>query len=245
MPTPTAGILLIGNELLSGKVRDENSFYLARKLTAMGIELRRVVLVSDELDEVVEALRDLLGRVDVVFTSGGIGPTHDDITMAAVAAALDRELTQLPDLEERARRIFGGTIGPPHLKMATVPEECELIESDELRWPVVLVDRVYVLAGVPKIFRRGFRAVRGRLTRGRPHHVASIFVTTDEWTLAPLLDATIAAHDDVAVGSYPDMDSASFRVRVTIEAAEPNSVAAAVRDLLSRVPQAEVVKVEE
>lgn len=245
MTRPSAAILLIGNELLSGKVRDENAYFLARELAANGVTLQRVVVVPDEQDEIIDALRDLLDRVDVVFTAGGIGPTHDDITMAAVGRALGRELVLVPELEARAREIFGDRLGPAHLKMAWVPQGCELVESDELRWPVVAVDRVYVLAGVPRILRRGFRAVRGRLTRGRPVQVASIYVTTDEWTLAPLLDATLAAHPTVQVGSYPDMETTEHKVRITLENEDSGVVRAAVENLLARLPASDVVRVEE
>jgi molybdenum cofactor synthesis domain-containing protein len=244
VPSPTAGVLLIGNELLSGKVRDENAYFLARELAAIGVRLQRVVVVPDERDEIIDALRDLLRRVDLVFTAGGIGPTHDDITMDAVARALDRDLVLDPGLEARAREIFGARLGPAHLKMAWVPRGCDLVQSDELRWPTVAVDRVYVLAGIPKILRRGFRAVQARISGGRPAQLASVYVTTDEWTLAPLLDATVTAHPQVQVGSYPDMESTEHKVRVTFEAADPAAVHAAVEGLLARIPPGEVVRVE-
>jgi molybdenum cofactor synthesis domain-containing protein len=240
---PTAGILLVGNELLYGKVRDENAYYLARELSALGISLRRVVVVPDEMDQVIEAFRDLLERVDVVVTSGGIGPTHDDITVEAISRALDRPLELIPDLEARAHTIFGCELGPAHLKMARVPRGCELIESERLRWPVIAMDQVYVLAGVPQILRRGFDAIRQRLPTGTIHQVASIYVSTDEWTLAPLLDATVAAYPRVEIGSYPVMGNPGYRIRVTLEATEAEQVRQAVQDLLGRIPTDQVLRV--
>ncbi len=242
---PTIGILLVGNELLSGKVRDENAYFLARELNSLGLDLRRVVLVPDERDDVIEGVLDLLERVDLVFTSGGIGPTHDDITVEAVAQALDRELELVPELADRARTIFGQDIGPAHLKMAHVPRGSELIESEQLRWPVIRTERVFVLAGVPEILRRGFDALRPHLPSGDPQYLASVYLTTDEWSLAPLLQATLESYPDVEVGSYPVFSNPDYRVRVTFEALDPHLVRDAQRDLVERLSPDHVVRVEE
>lgn len=246
MSRHTAGILLIGNELLSGKVADENAHFLSRELFAMGIEVRRVVVVPDETDEIVEALLDLRSRVDLVFTSGGIGPTHDDITVASVAKALDRPLEVDPALVERVKKFFGENLNDSHYKMATIPKDCTLVETERTRWPALAVDKVFVLAGVPKILHRSFGAIKekGLLPSGTPQHLTTIFVKTDEWTLAPILDQTLNAHPDVAIGSYPVLNEPIYRVRITIESTDASNVDAAAQFLIEGLPGKDVVRVE-
>lgn len=239
----TAGILLIGDELLSGKIADENSHFLSKELFALGIDVRRIVVVPDTTDEVVEALLELRRRTEYVFTSGGIGPTHDDITVAAVAKALSRPLVLDADLMEGAKKIFGSNLNDAHKKMALIPQGCTKVESERTRWPALAIDNVFVLAGVPKIFRRSFNAIKekGLLPLGAIKQVTTIYLLTDEWSLAPLLDQTIAAHPDVQIGSYPVLNDPTYRVRVTIEAISATTVEAAAKDLLDRLPLKDVV----
>jgi molybdenum cofactor synthesis domain-containing protein len=232
----TAALLVVGNELLSGKVRDQNAHLLATELFSMGVALRRIVVVPDEIGETVEALRDLLTRVDFVFTSGGIGPTHDDITVAAVAKALGRPLEEHPTLVRKARAIFGDRLGEEHRRMTRVPAGCTLVESEATRWPALVVDRVFVLAGVPEIFRRSLAAVRHLIPERPAALVASVYLLTDEWSLTPLLDRAVAAFPDVLIGSYPEIGNAEYRVRVTFEAVDRELVAEAVDYLVQALP---------
>jgi molybdenum cofactor synthesis domain-containing protein len=239
-----AAVLLVGNEILSGKVADENAGFLAQELTARGVVVRRIVVVPDDVPTIVEALVDLRARVDFVVTSGGIGPTHDDVTVEAVANALERPLERHPALVRRAREIFGEGLGGAHLKMATVPRGVTLVESERTRWPTMVVDDVYVLAGVPSILRRGFDAIRDLLPRREPRCVATVIVRTDEWALAPLLDGVVAGFPDVAVGSYPVLGQGrSFHVRVVVEGAARDRVAAAVAALVAVVPAGDLESV--
>jgi len=238
---PTAAILLIGNELLSGKVRDENAHFLAGELFARGLPLKRIVVVPDEIGTVADALCELLGRVDIVFTSGGIGPTHDDITVEAVARALERPLVSSKQLEQAARSVFGEKLDEAHLRMTRIPEGATLVESEETRFPVIAVERVYVLAGVPTIFRRGFRAVAPRLPRGAPKRLDNVYVRLDEWSLAPHLNRLVAAYPNVEIGSYPVMGESRYRVRITFEGTDTAAVEGAGRDLVSALPPEVVV----
>ncbi len=239
--------MLIGNELLSGKVSDENVGFLARELFARGIEVRRVLVVPDEVDQIVEALKDLRTRVDFVFTSGGIGPTHDDITVEAVSLALERPLERRQDLVERARKIFGADLNEAHLKMATVPRGVTLVESERTRWPAMVVDDVFILAGVPKILRRGYHAVSRLLPRNDALLVMTVIVGTDEWTLTPMLDTVVARFPDVQIGSYPvlgDGDGATFHVRLVFEGTNRERVEAAVDSLVELLPKEDLQHID-
>ena len=163
MTVSTAAALIIGNEILSGKTEDTNTPFLARELRALGVTLSRVVVVPDEEAVIRDEVRALSGGYDCVFTSGGVGPTHDDVTLRAVAAAFERELVTNPDLERAIREHFDVVRTPAAMRMAEVPAGAEMVYGDGLWIPVVLVDNVYVLPGLPPIFRKKVVALRDRL----------------------------------------------------------------------------------
>src|SRR6188768_2671040 len=145
----TAAALLIGNELLSGKIHEANLVELARTLRAAGVRLRKVVMVPDEMDVIVAELGALSESHDVVFTSGGVGPTHDDITIEAVAAAFGVRAVVDPGFETLLENVYGDRMTDGHRRMALVPEGAELVSHDDVRWPTVLMRNVWVLPGVP------------------------------------------------------------------------------------------------
>src|SRR5262245_5825986 len=141
-----AGIVVIGNEILSGKTVDSNSAFLARELRKLGVTLKRIAVIPDELDVIEDTIRYFHQQFDVVFTSGGVGPTHDDITIEGVARALGRQVIVHPVLEAKIREYLSGlTINSAHLKMAEVPEGAELLMEDQLRFPTIKVENIYVL----------------------------------------------------------------------------------------------------
>src|SRR5438034_1268018 len=149
----TAGIILIGNEILSGKIADVNAAYLCRELRQLGVDVRRISVVPDEVEliarEVVAQSRDF----DVVFTSGGVGPTHDDVTIEGVARAMGVPVVRHPELVALLERYYRDKVTDAALRMAEIPEGAELITGNGLRFPNVAMRNVYVLPGVPEIFR--------------------------------------------------------------------------------------------
>src|SRR5262249_53142037 len=153
----TAAALLIGNELLSGKIQEANLIELARTLRSLGVNLVRVVVLPDQ----VEILASELGRLrkdhDVVFTSGGVGPTHDDVTIAAVAQAFGVGVTADPGLVEQIRRAYGENCSDAHLRMALVPEGAVLRTSEDVTWPTPVVENVWILPGVPEDRKSGVK----------------------------------------------------------------------------------------
>src|SRR5436189_1651822 len=155
----TAGIILIGNEILSGKIADVNAAYLCRELRQLGVDVRRISVVPDEVEliarEVVAQSRDF----DVVFTSGGVGPTHDDVTIEGVARAMGVPVVRHPRLVATLERYYRDKVTDAALRMAEIPEGAELITGNGLRFPNVAMRNVYVLPGVPEIFRRKFDAM--------------------------------------------------------------------------------------
>jgi molybdenum cofactor synthesis domain-containing protein len=239
----TAAIVLIGNELLSGKIRDENASWLTGRLRALGVQLRRVVMIPDEPEIIVDELRRLAPTVDDVFTSGGVGPTHDDLTIESVAAAFGVSIVREPRLEAILRAHFGERLRPDHLRMADVPEGTELIEGGDIRWPVVHFRNLWILPGVPQIFRAKFDAIASRFRDGA-FFLRSVYLDADEGAVAPVL-RDLQARFGVEVGSYPRIDEADHRVRVTIEARAAAPVDAAAAALLAALPVEQVVRADD
>src|SRR5262245_59459598 len=148
-----AAALIIGNEILTGKIQETNMRELATELFQLGISLERVVICRDEVDTIAADLELLRRRHDVVFTTGGVGPTHDDVTHRAVAQCFGRRLVRSHELESLIRGALGDRCTEGHLLMADIPEGAKLISSKEVRWPTVLIENVFVLPGLPKVFR--------------------------------------------------------------------------------------------
>lgn len=230
----TAGIVIIGDEILSGKFVEENAAFLITELRALGVDLRRVVYVPDELDDIAATVRDLSARYDHVFTSGGVGPTHDDVTMEAIARAFATTIVRHPDLEARVRGYWGDRLAAPNLRLADVPDGAELVYGKDQVWPVVAYRNVYILPGVPALFRRKFVDIRDRF-RTETITVARVYVDAEEGTIAADLDAVVARHPGVKIGSYPRFSETDFRVMVTLEGRDPSEVAGAFALLVERL----------
>lgn len=238
----TAGIVLIGNELLSGKVVDANAAYLCRELRALGVDVRRVAIVPDEVEAIAAEVAAQSRAWDVVFTSGGVGPTHDDVTIAGVARALGVGVVRHPALVALLQRYYGDDLDESRLKMAEVPEGAELVAADALRFPAVAARNVYILPGVPEIFREKFEALRERF-RGEPFHLRTVFVRVGEGTLARYLNELLRDYPALLLGSYPELANPEYRVKVTLESRDAAYVEAALAALLRRLPPDAVVRV--
>ena len=238
-----AGILLIGNEILSGKITDANAAYLCRELRGLGVEVRRSTVVPDEVELIAAEVRAFSAEYDVVFTSGGVGPTHDDVTIEGVARALGVPVVREPRLVSLLERYAKGPLNEARLKMAEVPEGAELTAGGELVFPAIVVRNVYVLPGVPEIFRQKFDALKERF-RDTPFHLCCVYVNIGEGTLAEHLNAVLAAHPDLLLGSYPEFSNPEYKVKVTLESKDRRYLDDAVRDLLDRLPQVAVVRVD-
>lgn len=206
MANPTAAMLVIGDEILSGRTRDANMHHLAGKLTEVGIDLKEVRIVSDNETAIVSAVRTLSADYDHVFTSGGIGPTHDDITADCVAAAFGVSL----DVRQDARGILeahyarqGGTLNAARLRMARIPEGATLIENPVSAAPGFSLENVHVMAGVPAIFQAMVESLLPRLSGGTPILSETVRVERPEGEIALPLSQLAVEFDDLSFGSYP------------------------------------------
>jgi len=237
----TAGIVLVGNELLSGKIADTNAAYLCRELRSLGVDVRRVSMVPDEVTVIAQEVAVQSQSYDVVFTSGGVGPTHDDVTIEGVARAMGVGVVRHPRLVAILEAHYGSRLSDAHLKMAEVPEGAGLVGGEPVRFPTILMRNVYVLPGVPEIFRRKFEALRERF-RGEPIHLRSVFVRVGESLLAEHLNGLLAEFPRLMLGSYPEFANPEYKVKVTLESRDRAYLEDAVAAFLRRLPTGSLVK---
>jgi molybdenum cofactor synthesis domain-containing protein len=243
---PRAAVLLVGDELLSGKIRDENGWFLAKMMRRRGIALTEIRTVGDGVADIGRGLLELLARVPLVFTSGGVGPTHDDRTLRAIAEATARPLRRDPVIEAELRAYYGARITPEALTMADLPEGTVLRAGPG--WPALRLDlqapqpsRVYILPGVPPLLRaklERLEALPDELPRGQGWHLATLCTSVDESRLAAMLEAVLERFPGVEIGSYPrwtrgDDGRVGHHVRITFEGPTPDEVRVeAARDSL-------------
>jgi molybdenum cofactor synthesis domain-containing protein len=232
----TAGIVIIGDEILSGKFADENAAFLIGELRAIGVDLRRIAIIPDDEADIADTVVSFSDRFDHVFTSGGVGPTHDDVTMAGIARAFATEVIIEPRLEKVLRDYWGDAMPEANIRLAAVPKGCDLVGDDQ-RWPVARYRNVYILPGVPALFKRKFLSVKS-LLRATPVAERRIYCVGEEGALAPTVSQVDAEFDDVKIGSYPRFGEAGYKVILTLESASAERVAAAdarLRELLGEL----------
>jgi FAD synthetase len=239
----TAGLIVIGNEILSGKVVDTNSAFLAQQLRSLGVTLRRMLVIPDEVEVIGAEVRAMRTTVDVLFTSGGVGPTHDDVTIAGVARGLGRAVVRHPTLERTLRDHFGDALNDAHLKLAEVVEGTELEYHGNRSFPTFRVENIYVLPGIPEIFRDKVLALRPRFTSD-PFHLRIVYSRENESAIAVHLNRTLEQFPDLLLGSYPKLNDPEYLVRITLESKDLQYVERALAALLSLMPPSSVVRTE-
>ena len=231
----TAAALIIGNEILSGKIADTNTTLLAQALFDLGIELRRVVVCPDEIETIGNDLTELRAGHDLVFTSGGVGPTHDDVTIDGVAASFGRPVVRSVAVEKMIRHYYGDRTTDAHLRMANMPEGAEMIRSSEAPWPTVVIENVFVLPGVPEIFELKLADLHKRLDEGYGFHSQAVYTLCDEGEIANLLERIAEAFPGVMVGSYVKWRAEDYRTKLTFDGTDPDTVAKAADMLVAEL----------
>ncbi len=235
-PPRTAAALVIGDEILSGKVEEANVSALALALRGLGVLLRRVVVVMDDVDTIAHEVRELSSTHDWLFTSGGVGPTHDDVTVEAVAKAFGVAVVSAPEMEAMLRQHYKERCTEGHLRMALIPEGASLEVTQEVTWPTIRLKNTWLLPGIPEVFRMKLPVVLSHLGGGRPFVSHAAYVKMDEGELKPLLDRAVAAFPDVSVGSYPKWFDPSYKTKVTFDGRDEARVIAARDAFASWLP---------
>jgi molybdenum cofactor synthesis domain-containing protein len=239
----TAAIVVIGNEILSAKVADENGPWLSRELRSLGVEVRRIETVPDEVPLIVDSLRRALASAKWVFTSGGIGPTHDDVTIAAVAQCFARRVVADERILSSLRTHFGERLNAARRRLADIPEGSTIDWFPGSLFPVISVENVAVLPGPPVLFQEGFARIRERY-RTAPIFTRSLYFGVGEGSLAEHLDAAVAEFPSVSIGSYPRFDDADYRVKVTFDGRDQAEVRRAAAFVRTRVPPETILREE-
>lgn len=228
--TVTACVLIIGNEILSGKTQDANLRFMAEAFARLGIRLTEARVIRDEPDIIAAVVNECRERYTYVFTTGGIGPTHDDLTAAAVAKAFGVELVLD---EDAARRIGHGSrdLNAARLKMAMIPEGASLIDNPISQAPGFRIGNVFVMAGIPSIARAMFAAVEPELRGGDPILSESVDIFRREGDIAAPLDEIASRHTAVEIGSYPFSREGRFGASIVVRGTDAERIDAAMREI--------------
>lgn len=240
---PSAAILVIGNEVLSGKITDTNSPYLCRELRMLGVDVGRILTIPDDVDLIAREVQALSAAYDIVFTSGGIGPTHDDMTMDGIAAAFGLPLERNDSIVDRMERAQGKPLNASQLKMAMFPQGAQLVDAGDLWFPVAIVKNVHVFPGIPELLRKKFESIRERF-HGVPVLLKNVFVKRRESEIAHSLNELLVEFPELMLGSYPKIGEEMFHVLLTLESRDAGYLQRALDALLARLPGDSIYKVE-
>ncbi|SHI03087.1 competence/damage-inducible protein A [Marivita hallyeonensis] len=245
MANPTAAMLVIGDEILSGRTRDANMHFLAQELTKVGIDLREVRVVSDDRDAIVAALNALRATYDTVITSGGIGPTHDDITADCVAAAFGVKIDIRDDARDLLQAYYESTgkeFNDARKRMARIPDGATLIENPVSIAPGFTIGNVHVMAGVPSVFQAMVASVIPTLTGGAPMLSQTLRIDRGEGDIAGVLGEIANAFPDLSIGSYPFQQNGAYGSNVVVrgtDGAQIDEVMKRLSDTMLTLPDPE------
>lgn len=241
--TKTAGIIVIGNEILTGKVQDINSFYLTSELRALGITVIRISIIPDEVETIGIEAFSFSADYDYVFTTGGVGPTHDDVTMAGIADGFGVELVSNLSIKKALSEKYPYPLNRPMTKMTEVPEGAEAIFSDTMIFPIVIFRNIFVFPGIPEHLKKKFPFIRDRLRDGA-FYLKRIFLNTDESEIAEMLNSVVSRNSDVMIGSYPVTGDAVIKVLITLESRSGEALRDAFDELIKNLPVDNIVRTE-
>jgi molybdenum cofactor synthesis domain-containing protein len=240
----TAAIIIIGNEILSGRIQDTNSSYLSTELRGLGVDVRRVSVIPDDVEVIASEVRIMSESHDYVFTSGGIGPTHDDMTISGVARGFGLKTVVDQGILDFVRSKCGDRLSDVAARIAELPEGAEVIEVDGMNFPPVKVRNVYIFPGIPELLKKKFTAIKERFRSDRPFLMRKVYINIDECFVADHLDRVDGGFPDVMVGSYPRVDMPDYKVVLTLESRDRGQLDRAYEMLMGLLPEDAVVSSE-
>jgi molybdenum cofactor synthesis domain-containing protein len=235
-----AGLIIIGNEVLSAKVSDANTPLLLARLSEAGVRVVEVAILADDEARITAVVRDFAARFDVVITTGGVGPTHDDCTWRAVGAAFDAPMQVHRDLQALVEARLGTAMTAEQLRLVTLPDGTEVLDGGG-RFPLLRLRNVYVLPGVPSLVAGRMAQLCALLQQPRPW-LATLYLRVDEFLTVPAIDTVVAEFADLEIGSYPIYEDADHKLRLTFEGFDHQRVAAAAARMAGLAGEAEVVR---
>jgi FAD synthetase len=239
----TAGIVIIGNEVLSGKTQDINSHFFCRELRQLGVEVQKISTIQDEIELIGREVAEFSKRFDFVFTSGGIGPTHDDVTIDGIAHGFGVKVVRHPDIEKRMRQRLGVDLNEARLRMANVPEGSTLLCTDAPFAPIVQMHNVFVFPGIPKILQERFHSIKEQF-RDAPYYLKNVYVRYGEGIIATMLNDLLVKYPELMLGSYPVLDLPEYKVKVTLESKDQEYLNRALETFVTSLPKDGVQRIE-
>jgi FAD synthetase len=239
----TAGIVIIGNEVLSGKTRDTNSHFFCTELRQLGVEVQKISTIQDDVQIIGKEIASFSARFDYVFTSGGVGPTHDDVTIEGVAHGLGVKVVRHPDIEGRMRQRLGDQVNEARLRMANVPEGATLLATEAPFAAIVKIRNIYIFPGIPRILEERFHAIKERF-RDTPYYLKNVYVRYGEGVIASILNELLVNFPNLMLGSYPVLELPDYKVKVTLESKDANYLEQALRAFIASLPADAVHRVD-
>ena len=239
----TAGIVIIGNEVLSGKTQDINSHFFCTELRQLGVEVQKISTIQDEIELIGKEVGEFSRRFDFVFTSGGIGPTHDDVTIEGIAHGFGVKVIRHADIEARMRRRLGADLNEARLRMANVPEGSTLLCADAPFAPIVQMRNVYVFPGIPKILQERFHSIKEQF-RDAPYYLKNVYVRYGEGIIATMLNDLLVQYPELMLGSYPVLDLPDYKVKVTLESKDQTYLTQALETFVASLPKDAVQRID-
>lgn len=227
------GVLLIGDEVLAASVREANINVILRRLAELNHDVSELRIVPDEPERIGSAARDLLAISDYLITAGGIGPTHDDRTIPALAAAFDARLERHERMLSFLTKVYGTPLRPAVARMALLPPDCRLVAADSGRWPILLWRNIVILPGLPRALADKARRLDAILPARPPRPAAEVFASADESRFADWLEQLQQQFPEVVIGSYPVVDAQRFRTRLIVKGAAERAVARVTEALVT------------
>ena len=231
-----AGIIIIGNEILSGKVADKNSPYLCKELRKLGVEVQQIITIPDITEIIGQTAVDFSDRFNWVFTSGGIGPTHDDVTVTSIAKGFNTELYESPEIMQAIYSYHGEKMTSAHRRMAMIPIGSELIDYAEGRAPQLQFHNIFVFPGIPEYLQIRFSGIKERF-QTNPIALKEIFLKADEGVIAEILDSTLELFPELMLGSYPNVTGEDHEIKLTLECRDSIYLEKAFNFLYEKLPR--------
>jgi molybdenum cofactor synthesis domain-containing protein len=231
----TAGIVIIGNEVLSGKTQDINSHFFCTELRRLGVEVQKISTIQDEIELIGQEVATFSQRYDYVFTSGGVGPTHDDVTIDGIAHGFGVKIVRHPDIERRMRQRLGNQVNEARLRMANVPDGAKLLATEALFAPIVNIRNVYIFPGIPSILQERFHAIK-EMFRDTPYYLKNVYVRYGEGVIAEMLNELLVKFPKLMLGSYPVLDVPEYKVKVTLESKDQSYLDQALQAFIASLP---------
>lgn len=225
------GLIIIGDEILSSQIQEKNLKYMLRNLAISGYKVSEARIIGDDLSLISETVKELSGKYEYVVTSGGVGPTHDDITIDAIANAFNVTLSLNEKIEHLLKSYFKEKMTLDILKMAHLPVGADVIMKEEYEWPIIKMKNCFILPGIPQIFQKKFDHVLQLLPRVEKYFYSSLYSKADESEFSEILRSIDEKYTSVIIGSYPVIDEPDYKTQLTLKSKNKDDLSSCFEEM--------------